>query len=80
MLLGGLDLWQDEILFPALVVNPTPAQEIDFARRAAIAKFFGGTPRTDVTEGEDRPQLLAPPPPMVAPLAPINRKKRKEGC
>lgn len=82
MLFGGLEEWKDTILFPAQVAHPTPAQEIDFARRVAVARFFGGTPRTGVAaaSGDAPPLLLTPPPPVDAPTTLPVKKKRKEGC
>lgn len=85
LLLGGLDAWMDEVLYP---VQPTGtyADTEAFARRAEVARFFGGSPQTG-TEGGDgsgespRP-ALAPPAmpegegtPLVAP-----KRKRREGC
>lgn len=81
LLRGGLDAWKTEILFPAPAAHPTPAQQTDFAARAAVAQFFGGTPRTDAaTTGDGLPELLAPPPPSEAPVLAPRKKKKKEGC
>ncbi|WP_221031246.1 YeeE/YedE thiosulfate transporter family protein [Actomonas aquatica] len=82
LLRGGLDAWKQEVLFPAPASeNPTPEQTADFAARAAVAKFFGGTPRADAASGGDgMPQLLAPPPPTEVPVLATRKKKKKEGC
>ncbi len=81
LLRGGLDAWKSEVLFPAQVANPTADQQTAFAARAAVAKFFGGTPRTGVaTDGDSMPEMLAPPPPSAAPVIATRKKKKKEGC
>lgn len=83
MLNGGIDAWKTNVLFPvAPTENATPAEQVEFARRAAVAKFFGGSPRTGGTSvaapTAELPKL-APPPPAEAPTNAAHRKKR-EGC
>jgi rhodanese-related sulfurtransferase len=82
-LLGGLDAWQDEVLFPTLAADAGPQQRAAFERAAAMAQFFGGQPRaagseTPSTAPVDLPKLVAPPP-SPGPATPV-KKKRKEGC
>jgi rhodanese-related sulfurtransferase len=85
MLFGGLEEWKDSVLFPKAPPADAPAKEqIEFARRAAIAKHFGGAPQAaggDATSpsAPDLPKL-APPPPAAAPATPVAPKKKKEGC
>jgi rhodanese-related sulfurtransferase len=81
ILLGGLDLWMDDVLFPALPQDATEEEREAFARRQAVSRAFGGKPRTDVDESEPAEIVL----PKVAPAAssPVpQRRKRpnKEGC
>jgi len=83
MLLGGLDAWKDEVLFPTLAADADPQQRARFERAAAMAGFFGGQPRAGGTEAGsaapvDLPKLVAPPP-APGPATPV-KKKKKEGC
>jgi len=84
MLLGGLDAWQDEVLFPALPADADARQRARFERDAAIAEFFGGQPRAGGAEAAtatpvELPKLVAPPP-SPGPATPVKKKKKKEGC
>jgi len=42
---GGYDAWNGEVLFPTVRDDATAAQQRRFAERAALARYFGGTPR-----------------------------------
>ena len=90
MLFGGLEEWNDTVLNPAAPPAEAPAKDqVDFARRVAVAGYFGGSPRR-----ADGPALaapapaaalpkLAPPPPPAPPVtkpATPAKKKKKEGC
>jgi rhodanese-related sulfurtransferase len=81
MLLGGLDAWTEEVLFPALPSDATPRQAADLERVAHVSKFFGGTPRTGV---EAETATTAIPMPTVdasaAPVVPKRKRKKKKGC
>jgi hypothetical protein len=81
MLLGGLDSWTEEILFPALPTDATPEQTAEFERIAQMSTFFGGTPRTGVDVGME---TAAIPMPTVdssaAPVIPKRKRKKKKGC
>lgn len=95
MLFGGLEEWKDVVLAPVAPAADAPAKDqVDFARRVAVAQYFGGAPRTAAaaaTEPTAAPAYvvpsaptpkLAPPPPAPAapkPAAPA-KKKKKEGC
>lgn len=83
MLRGGLEAWNDEVLFPTLADNADAAARIDFARSAEVSKFFGGAPRTGgAQEQAARPAIVAPKldtPPATAPAS-GGKKKKKEGC
>lgn len=92
--LGGLDAWKDEVLFPVIPAAADARQRAYFERSAAVARFFGGQPRAeDLTPGtaDGPPALpaLATPsadklpaiaPPVPGRATPVTRKKRKEGC
>jgi hypothetical protein len=81
---GGLDEWKDQVLFPTLAADATPQAQARFERAAAIARFFGGTPRTAsgteianaATPELPRMELAAPAAGAPAPA----KKKKKEGC
>lgn len=82
--LGGLDGWKDEVLFPALRTDASPAERARFERAAALAQFFGGQARIG---GEAAaPAGLAELPKPAAPASsgavvpPTLKKKKKEGC
>lgn len=83
MVLGGLDAWKDEVLFPALVPDADAAARARFERAAQVAKFFGGEARTGgdaaAPAAVDLPKLTAPPP-MPGSATPVAKKKKKEGC
>lgn len=85
MLFGGLEEWKDSVLFPKAPPADAPAKDqIDFARRAAVAKHFGGTAQgADSVTTPSTPELpkLAPPPQTDGGSAPAPAKrKKKEGC
>lgn len=87
MLFGGLEAWKETVLYPiAPPADAAPKDQIEFAKRAAAAKYFGGEARGAGAESLNSaapalPQLTLP---VQAPSAPdANRpvkKKRKEGC
>ena len=82
--LGGLDGWKDEVLFPALPADAGPTERARFERAAALARFFGGEARTEgaaaaVPATVELPKLDLPAAP-AAPLPGAPRKKKKEGC
>jgi rhodanese-related sulfurtransferase len=92
MVLGGLDAWKDEVLFPVLPADADAKASAQFERAAQIARSFGGEGRI-VTAPEAGPATLstAPamttelpkltaPPPMPGPATPVAKKKKKEGC
>jgi len=81
--LGGLEGWKDEVLYPALPVQASALDRARFERAAAVARFFGGEPRAEggaaAPAPRELPRLAAPAPSGAAlPVAP--RKKKKEGC
>jgi len=82
--LGGLDGWKDEVLFPVLPVEAGPRERAQFERAAALAQFFGGQARTDGTAVTEDPATALPKlaaPTATAPAMPTApRRKKKEGC
>lgn len=82
MLLGGLEAWKEEVLFPALPADAAAEARADFERRREAAAFFGGAPRSGAEEAPaaveaELPQVAMPAAPPVA--RPV-KKKKKEGC
>lgn len=79
---GGLDAWKNNVLFPAAPAESTPDAKEAFAKRAQVAKYFGGSPRGE--EASPDAQMLLPPP--TAPVLPdgaapvVHKRKKKEGC
>lgn len=84
MVLGGLDAWKDEVLFPVLAADASAADRARFERAVALARFFGGQARTGGAEAApvaaaEMPRLPAPV--ATGPAIPASaRKKKKEGC
>lgn len=91
--LGGLDAWKDEVLFPVVPAGADAVQLARFERSASVARFFGGQPRAASPRASGEPvalPMLAAPAanesPTLAPTVPgratpVTRpKKRKEGC
>ena len=92
MVLGGLEAWKDEVLFPTLPADADAKARAQFERAAQVAKFFGGEARIGVASeagqaapttapavANELPKLTAPPP-MPGPATPVAKKKKKEGC
>lgn len=89
ILRGGLDEWNDRILYPTLPANATPQQRAAFEKDRQLSAFFGGTPRIGGAQQETATALPASPaiaaPKVQAPSMPkapaaAPRKKKKEGC
>ncbi len=86
LLAGGIEEWKRSVLFPTTPAATASAQEqTDFAKRAAIAKFFGGAPQgaagSAPTSAPALPKLTLPTP-SAAPAGARGAapKKKKEGC
>jgi rhodanese-related sulfurtransferase len=82
ILRGGLEEWKDQILFPRIPENPTPAQVVEFAKAKEVSKFFGGSPQMGGTTEAAAPKLTMPK--LEAPAGTQTKaapgKKKKEGC
>jgi len=82
---GGLEQWKDEVLFPSLAENATPRERARFERAVALARFFGGSPRTGGTQlaaapTPEMPKVEAPAAPAATGAAASPKRKKKEGC
>lgn len=83
MLRGGLEGWNDDVLFPTLAENADAATRINFAKTAEVSKYFGGSPRTGGSQTTAaRPAIVAPKLDVPTAAAPVGgaKKKKKEGC
>lgn len=83
ILRGGLEGWNDEVLFPTLADNADAAARINFAKTAEVSKYFGGSPRTGGgAVASARPAIVAPKLDVPTAATPSGgaKKKKKEGC
>jgi rhodanese-related sulfurtransferase len=83
MLFGGLDEWNDKILFPKLAENAKPEETAAFEKIKEVSKFFGGTPMTGTKADSSAPKMAMPKldmPSSTTPGIPAGGKKKKEGC
>lgn len=83
LLAGGLEEWKSTVLFPkSPAADAPPAEQIEFARRSAKAKHFGGAPQNTGAAAAtvpELPKIIVPPAPTPGAVPVANRKK-KEGC
>lgn len=79
---GGLDQWTEDVLFPTMAENATPQDRARFERSMALARFFGGSPRTGRAETLAKaPEMpKADVPATVGGPASAPPRKKKEGC
>jgi len=42
---GGITAWNEQVLFPVLRADANAKQQRDFALRAQLSRYFGGSPR-----------------------------------
>ena len=42
---GGVEAWNDDVLFPVLRSDARSGQQRDFTQRAERSRYFGGSPR-----------------------------------
>jgi rhodanese-related sulfurtransferase len=86
ILFGGLEEWQEKILFPNLPDNATDEQKRDFEKTKEISRFFGGTPSIGGLRDikKDTPKMEMPkiesPGGNPPGQPPTGGKKKKEGC
>jgi len=83
MLLGGLQAWKDQILFPVIPPDPAPEQRASLEKIKEVSRYFGGSPMSG--DGGVEPKEVTPMPELQSPVLPDRpavapRKKPKEGC
>ncbi len=82
ILRGGLEEWKDNVLFPRLADNASPAEVAAFERTKLLSKFFGGIPQVGGAAETAFPKMALPKlesPTGAQPKAAAGKKK-KEGC
>lgn len=84
LLKGGLDEWNEKILFPKQDANATDNEKAKFEIASAISRYFGGTPQV-ISGGQITLSVAAPrPAPKIqAPAGSASgtaKKKKREGC
>lgn len=85
MLRGGLDEWNEKVLFPQIPPSPTAEQSAAFEKMKEVSRFFGGTPASGTASAET-PAVRSMPkmgPGLSSgtPAGPaVQAKKKKEGC
>lgn len=84
MLRGGMEEWNDKILFPKLASNATEEEKAKFEIASAISRYFGGQPQVvtgnaitlSVTNPKPAPKIQAPQGSASGNV----KKKKREGC
>ena len=77
---GGLNNWQEEVLFPKLAVNASKEEIAQFEKVKEISKYFGGSAQTDSTQVAETKVNLPTPQVTTQPGATKTKKKKREGC
>jgi len=77
---GGIKAWEDNVLFPSKPSDTSKAAQEAYAKRAFVAKRFGG--EAQGADGTKKVIRKAPTPPPAAASGAPKKKKRKarEGC
>lgn len=79
--LGGMNAWEDEILFPQLAADASPDAVAAFAKTQEVSRHFGGTP--SIAGETAAASMERAMPEVVMPAVPVIQKKKrkaKEGC
>jgi rhodanese-related sulfurtransferase len=81
-LLGGLEEWKQEVLFPSLSEQSSAEDSLLFEKKKEVSRFFGGMPQSGSQGKELKPAMQLPKIEMPAGSSPAAapKKKKKEGC
>lgn len=81
-ILGGLEEWKDQVLFPVIPDSIPAGQENHFSMLKERSKYFGGVPqaKNENTSGEKKTLNLPKLPSAGGAAMPAGGKKKKEGC
>jgi rhodanese-related sulfurtransferase len=83
LLKGGLNAWQENILFPVCTCgeNPTIEQKHKHAKLAEVSQYFGGKMRTEkALEAQNNMEMPEIAPPAQITLKKPKGKRKREGC
>ncbi len=84
MLRGGMEEWNDKILFPKLTSNATQEEKAKFEIASAISRYFGGQPQvitgSEITLSVSNPKPVLKIQPPKGSASGSVKKKKKEGC
>jgi hypothetical protein len=81
ILLGGLNTWREEVLFPSPPTADSPDELAAFERASFVSRHFGGSPRTTGTAAAAAPMEMPKVDlPASTPVVHKKKKKAKEGC
>jgi len=77
---GGLNKWNDDVLFPELAMNASQEEIAQFEKIKEISNYFGGVPQTGSEQVSETKVSL--PTPQVTSKRNLNqpKKKKREGC
>lgn len=86
ILRGGLDEWNEVVLYPKLSANASEQDKARFEISSAVSRYFGGTPQ--LVSGESSTAIALQPavpnaPKIQAPASSPSggaKKKKREGC
>jgi hypothetical protein len=82
ILLGGLNAWRDEVLFPTAPADVSAIERAEFDRVIAVSTYFGGSPQDGADTGRGLESIRMPK--IEAPTTPLvqakRKRKAKEGC
>jgi rhodanese-related sulfurtransferase len=79
---GGLNAWQEKVLFPKAPVSNSKEELAQFEKMKEVAKYFGGSAQTDSSVSDSKPEIKFPTSNNgnTKTTAPTGKKKKREGC
>lgn len=79
--LGGMNAWEDEILFPQLAADASPEAMAAFAKIQEVSRYFGGSPSVGGEASAAPADRVMPEVEMPAvPLVTTKKRTAREGC
>lgn len=77
---GGLNKWNDDVLFPKLGVNASQEEIVQFEKIKEMSNYFGGVPKTGSEQVSETKVSL--PKPQITSQTNVGKtkKKKREGC
>ncbi|NWG29857.1 MAG: rhodanese-like domain-containing protein [Ignavibacteriaceae bacterium] len=77
---GGLNNWQEKVLFPKLTANASKEELEQFEKRKSISEFFGGQAQTGSEQVSETKVNLPTPKVTSQSTGTKTKKKKREGC